>query len=88
MPLPAWLSVQLCVDVVLAVLIAEAAWLLARRRAPGMVLGAIGPAVCIMLAWRVQLHGGPLWATGLLLALAFPLHLADMRARPLRGRRR
>ena len=67
------------VDVMLAVLAAEAAWLLARRRSDA--LPGLMPAVPILLALRVALTGGGWpWVAGWLM-LSLPVHLYDLRRR-------
>ncbi len=67
------------VDVMLAVLAAEAAWLAARGRSdalPGLL-----PAVPILLALRVALTGGGWkWVAGWLM-ISLPVHLYDLRKR-------
>lgn len=69
-------------DLVLAVLALEALWLVLRRgRRPSDVALALGPAACIVLALRVALTGGGWPPVALLLALSFPIHLADLRRR-------
>ena len=67
------------VDVILAVLAAEAGWLVMRRRRE--MLSALLPAVPILLALRVALTGGGWpWVAGWL-ALSLPVHLYDLRTR-------
>ncbi len=68
------------VDLVLIVLLAEAAWLALRRR-PREVLLALLPGGLILLALRAALGGGPWWAIALLLAASLPVHLADLAGR-------
>jgi hypothetical protein len=70
------------IDIVLAVLLAEAIVLLWRRRSTpvGIVL-ALAPAACMLLALRTVITGGgwPLVMGWLL--LSWPLHLADLARR-------
>lgn len=69
-------------DVVLLVLLAEALLLWRRGRAtPFAILLALGPAAFILLATRGALTGAPWPAIAVPLALAFPLHLLDLRRR-------
>ena len=76
----AWLFARgHAVDLMLAVLAAEGAWLVARGRRD--VLPALWPAVPILLALRVALTGGSWpWVAGWL-ALSLPIHLYDLRRR-------
>lgn len=71
------------VDVMLLVLVAEAAWLITRRRSaalPGLL-----PAVPILLALRVALTGGGWpWVAGWLM-LSLPVHLYDLKRRLTSG---
>ncbi len=67
------------VDVMLAVLAFEAAWLAAAGRRE--VIVALLPAVPILLALRVALtNGGWPWVAGWL-AISLPVHLSDLRSR-------
>lgn len=70
------------VDIVLAVIVAEAVWLLSRRRRPALdVLLALAPGALLMLALRAALtHMGWEWIAAFV-ALSFPVHLADLRRR-------
>lgn len=66
------------VDLVLAVLAAEFAWLVMRgNRALDVGLG-LGAAVLMMLALRGALTGAGWPWIALPLVLSFPLHLADL----------
>jgi hypothetical protein len=69
------------VDLVIGVLVIEAAWLIARRNPPVDVLAMLMPAALILLGLRAALTGmaWPWIATPL--ALAFPAHLFDLRRR-------
>ncbi len=80
----AWLFARgHAVDVMLAVLAAEAVWLLARGRRD--TLSALLPAVPILLALRVALTGGGWpWVAGWLM-LSLPVHLYDLRRRLTSG---
>jgi hypothetical protein len=78
-------------DVIVAILLIEALWLIgSRRMRPVEVLGLAGPGLLIVLALRGALTGAPWPAVALPLAAAFPLHLLDLvrRMRPMRSRRR
>lgn len=69
-------------DLILGVLLAEAAWLRARRGwSWGRVLGLIGPAALIVLGLRAALTGADWWWVALPLAASLPLHLMDLRTR-------
>lgn len=65
----------------LAVLLAEAAWLIARGCPPRSVLLALSPAACFALALGAALTGQPWPLVAAPLAAALPLHLADLRRR-------
>ncbi|WP_051699069.1 hypothetical protein [Erythrobacter longus] len=68
-------------DLVLAVLAAEAIWLKLRGWTLGKIIGLVGPAVFIVLALRAALVGADWEWVAVLLALSFPLHLMDLKAR-------
>lgn len=69
-------------DIVLGVLLLEAAWLaLARGWGWGRVLGLLGPAALIVLGLRAALVGADWWWIALPLAASLPLHLIDLRSR-------
>ncbi|MDG5487723.1 hypothetical protein NYR55_03665 [Sphingomonas sp. BGYR3] len=75
------------VDIVLAVLVVEAVWLRHRGQRLSNILPALLPAVLMMLGLRAALTG---WAwpwIAVPLALAFPVHLIDLRRRRMLGRR-
>lgn len=75
------------VDLVLAVLAAEFAWLVMRgNRALDVGLG-LGAAVLMMLALRAALTGSTWPWIALPLILSFPLHLADLWRRGMLSRR-
>lgn len=71
------------VDLALAVLALELAWLVFwRRRAPARASTAVLPGVCLLLALRAALTGsGWVWVA-VWLALSLPAHLADLARRP------
>lgn len=69
------------VDVVLAVLAAEAVWLLAKGRSWRDIALLMLPAVAILLALRSALVGAEWYWIAAPLALSFPIHLADLRQR-------
>lgn len=68
-------------DLVLAVLALEAIWLKSRGWSLGKIIGLVGPAVFIVLALRAALVGADWEWVAVLLALSFPLHLMDLKAR-------
>lgn len=72
------------IDIVLAVIAAEALWLiLARRRPAATVALALGPGALLLLAVRAALTGAG-WAwVALAVTASLPVHLADMRRRRL-----
>lgn len=69
------------VDLVLAVLAAEFAWLVMRGNKPLDVGLGLGAAVLMMLALRAALTGAAWPWIALPLVLSFPLHLADLQRR-------
>ncbi|MAK98128.1 MAG: hypothetical protein CL803_05590 [Citromicrobium sp.] len=68
-------------DIVLAVLAAEAVLLRLRQWDISAILGLLGPAALIVLGLRAALVGAPWYWVSLPVALAFPLHLLDLRNR-------
>jgi len=69
-------------DVILAVLLAEGAWLrLARGWSWGAIAALLGPAALIVLGLRAALTGAAWWWVAIPLALSLPLHLADLAGR-------
>jgi hypothetical protein len=75
------------IDVVLAVLLVEALWLWRRGTAVSAIWPALLPAVLMMLALRAALTGYAWPYIAIPLALAFPVHLVDLRRRGLIGKR-
>lgn len=72
------------VDLILAVLVIEALWLIAgRRRGWRDVTLALLPGALLMLALRAALTGGGWQAVAFWLAASLPAHLADLRRRGL-----
>lgn len=69
------------VDVVLAVLAIEAIWLKMRGNGWADILPALLPAVLMMGALRAALTGMAWPFVSIPLALAFPIHLYDLRRR-------
>ena len=69
------------VDVVLLVLAIEAIWLRSRGQSWADIAPALLPAVLMMLALRAALTGMAWPFISLPLALAFPVHLYDLRRR-------
>jgi hypothetical protein len=69
------------VDVVLAVLFVEALWLKWRGQRWADIAPALLPAVLMMLGLRAALTGMAWPFISLPLALAFPVHLYDLRRR-------
>ena len=75
------------IDIVLAVMLAEAAWLVAGRRvAIGAVAGMMLPGALILLAARAALTGSDWGLVALPLAASFPAHLAEVARRGWLGR--
>lgn len=73
------------VDVVLGVLAVEAIWLKIRGSLWADIVPALLPAVLMMLALRAALTGMAWPFISLPLALAFPVHLYDLRRRSMIG---
>jgi hypothetical protein len=71
------------VDVVLAVLAVEAIWLKVRGSLWADIVPALLPAVLMMLALRAALTGMAWPFVSVPLALAFPIHLYDLRRRKM-----
>lgn len=69
------------VDVVLAVLVVEALWLKLRNTDWADILPALLPAVLMMVSLRAALTGMAWPYISLPLALAFPVHLYDLKRR-------
>lgn len=68
-------------DVVLIVLVAEALWLKFRGAQWPSILGALVPAMLMMIALRAALTGAGWLAIAIALTLAFPIHIYDLRRR-------
>ncbi len=69
-------------DLILGVLMIEAAWLRISRGWSGLaILGLLGPAALIVLGLRAALVGADWWWIALPLAASLPLHLMDLRSR-------
>jgi hypothetical protein len=71
------------VDVVLAVLAIEALWLKWRGRSSIAIAAALIPAVLMMIALRAALTNMPWPFISIPLALAFPVHIYDLKRRKL-----
>lgn len=71
------------VDVVLAVLAVEAIWLKMKGKALTDIIAALLPAVLMMIALRAALTGMAWPYISLPLALAFPVHLYDLKRRKM-----
>ncbi len=72
------------VDLVLAVLLAEALWLtLWRRRNAVDVLLALAPGALMLMGVRAALTGAPWYHISFWLAASLPAHVADLRRRRL-----
>lgn len=71
------------VDIVLAVMLAEAAFLIVRGRDAATVGLAFLPGALILLAVRAALTGAGWPWVALALAASFPAHLADLHRRGL-----
>ena len=71
------------VDLALAVLALELAWLIMWRRRPtARALTAALPGACLLLALRAALTGAGWMWVAVWLALSLPAHLADLARRP------
>lgn len=69
-------------DLILGVLLIEAAWLrLGRGWSWRALAGLLGPAALIVLGLRAALVGADWWMVALPLAASLPLHLMDLRKR-------
>ena len=68
-------------DIVLAVLGLEAVLLARKGWRWAEILGLLGPAALMMLGLRAALTGAEWYWVSLPVALAFPLHLLDLRQR-------
>jgi hypothetical protein len=69
-------------DLILGVLLIEAAWLrLGRGWSWAALAGLLGPAALIVLGLRAALVGADWWMVALPLAASLPLHLMDLRKR-------
>jgi hypothetical protein len=71
------------IDVVLVVLLAEAIWLKLRGNGWTDIIPALLPAVLMMMALRAALTGMAWPFVSAPLALAFPVHLYDLRRRKM-----
>ena len=73
------------VDLILLVMAIEVAWLLTRksrfgrdRMQPLDIALAFLPGVCLLLALRVALTGGPWFLVAVAVTASFPFHLFDL----------
>jgi hypothetical protein len=71
------------VDVVLVVLLVEAIWLKWRGNLWADIVPTLSPAVLMMVALRAALTGMAWPFISIPLALAFPVHLYDLRRRKM-----
>lgn len=86
--LPALFASGHAVDIVLAVLALEFAWLVRRCGwSARAALLRLAPGALMLLGVRAALTGEPWYAIALPLLLSFPIHLADL-ARPAERRQR
>ncbi len=72
-------------DIVLIVLALEALWLVARGTPLPTAMLIVLPGALMMLGLRAALTGAPWPWIAVPLALAFPLHIADLRQRGTGG---
>ncbi len=78
----AFFASGLAADIVLAVLAAEAIWLVAGARWPvNKMLLCLLPGALMMVALRAALTGAGWHWVALALAASFPVHIADIRSR-------
>lgn len=77
-------SSGLAVDVVLAVIVLEAIWLLWRGWRLSEIALLLLPAVLMLIALRAALVGAPWPWIAVPLALSFPVHLMDLSRRNAR----
>lgn len=71
------------VDLVLAVMMLEGVWLIARKRPVVTVLLTLMPGAFMVLALRAALADLPWYWIALPLTVSLPVHLADLRHRRL-----
>lgn len=76
------------VEMVMAVMAAEAVLLVARGQRLTSVLLLLLPGAFMLLGVRAALVGAPWWAVALPLTLSFPVHLLDLKRRGMLARRR
>jgi hypothetical protein len=87
--LTAWFESGRAIDVVLAVFLLEALWLVLSGRMRALaVAAALLPGAVMVLALRVVVADGSWLWVALLLTVAFPVHLADLVHRGVIGRGR
>lgn len=87
LPMDDFFASGMAADVVLAVLVGEALWLKWRGNRWAGILAALLPAMLMMIALRAALTGMAWPAISLPLALAFPVHLYDLRLRKMAAKR-
>jgi hypothetical protein len=80
-PLAALFESGAVAGLLVAVLVAEAILLVLARRPAGAVLLALSPAVCFAVSLGAALTGQAWPLVAVPVALALPLHLADLRRR-------
>lgn len=68
-------------DIVLAVLLIEGILLRLKGAGWQVLLGLLGPAVLLVLGLRAALVDAPWYLVALPVALAFPLHMLDLKNR-------
>ncbi|MFM9978301.1 MAG: hypothetical protein ACKVOP_09720 [Sphingomonadaceae bacterium] len=78
-----WFASGRAIDLVIAVMLAEAVLLIALGRKPLTVILTILPGAAILLAARAALTGASWHWVALWLTVSLPLHLADLRHRKL-----
>jgi hypothetical protein len=76
-----WFASGHAVDLILAILMIELAWLVNRGWRPADALLRLGPGAFMLLALRAALTGAEWWWVALPLALSFPVHILDLRRR-------
>ena len=78
-----WFASGRAVDLALAVMTVEAAWLIARRQPALAVRAMLAPGALLLLALRFALTGAAWPWIAAALAASLPLHVVDLQRRGL-----